>query len=329
MKTFEKNITDRKTLVKRIEELTGQTNRYSFAPRMAYLFEGCAVEKDGTLTVEDGFDQSIINTLIEEGLIIGELETEEPETEELDEATTESPTETDPEETEDAETEETVEEPDDAETEEETTSEAPITSEEQPCGTDADSLTISLPMERHSPESLRRLLNMIYSRGRLLSKATGGTFHVDKELLDALDDAGVVVKREDFISLVNENGGMTGISFTEDKINFTGFPFSYDAEKNRALQQLTVMMNKHALNQKRIQAREITEENEKYIFRIWLVRMGMDGSEFKDARRILLENLSGHTAFRTKADEEKWKARQKEKRDALRAAKAAAKEAAE
>ena len=47
----------------------------------------------------------------------------------------------------------------------------------------------------------------------------------------------------------------------------------------------------------------------------------MDGKDCKQARKILMENLSGHTAFRTRADEEKWKARQAEKRQALRESK--------
>ena len=38
-------------------------------------------------------------------------------------------------------------------------------------------------------------------------------------------------------------------------------------------------------------------------------------------RKILMENLSGHAAFRTPADEEKWKARQQTKKLALKAAK--------
>ena len=38
--------------------------------------------------------------------------------------------------------------------------------------------------------------------------------------------------------------------------------------------------------------------------------------------------MIGHVAFRTPADEEKWKARQQEKRDALRAAKAQSEETA-
>jgi len=311
MKTYEKNILDRKVLVKRLEELTGQKGKYTFVPRCAYLFDGCAVEKDGTLTAEDSMDQSVIDILIAEGLIKGEMPETAAEEETVDEQITEA--------AEGTEAEEAADEPgeatEDAEDTEETT---------EPADDGADSLIISLPLDRHTPDSLRRLLNLLFSRGKLLSKATGGTFSVDKELLDALDDAGTIMNREDFISMVQEHGGVTGITFADGKLNFTGYPFSYDAEKTRALQQLTCMMNKHALEQRRIQAKVVNDTNEKYIFRIWLVRLGMDGSEYKETRRILMENLSGHTAFRTKADEEKWKARQKEKKDALKAAKEAA-----
>lgn len=47
----------------------------------------------------------------------------------------------------------------------------------------------------------------------------------------------------------------------------------------------------------------------------------MNGPEYKEERRILMENLSGHAAFRTEEDKVRWQARQNEKRDALRAAK--------
>ena len=94
-----------------------------------------------------------------------------------------------------------------------------------------------------------------------------------------------------------------------------------DSAKTAACQQLACAVSRHAIQQKRIQAKVVNEENEKYIFRIWLVRIGLDGKEYKETRKVLLENLSGHTAFRTKADEEKWKARQAEKRQALRESK--------
>ena len=82
------------------------------------------------------------------------------------------------------------------------------------------------------------------------------------------------------------------------------------------------MMNKMALEQKRIQAKAVNEENEKYALRIWLTRLGMNGPEHKEARRVLMENLTGHCAFRTEADKLRWQERQAAKRDALRAAKA-------
>ena len=184
-------------------------------------------------------------------------------------------------------------------------------------------LTVSLPMARHTADSLRRLVNLIYSRGPLLSKSTGGQFSVDKDLITALDDAGVITSATDFISMVKEQGGLTGLSFEGDKVSFTGFPLTEDADRNKAFQQIACLMNKHALEQKRIQAKVVNDDNERYAFRIWLLRIGMNGDEFKTSRKILMENLSGHTAFRTKEEEARWKARQKEKREELRAEKAA------
>ena len=53
----------------------------------------------------------------------------------------------------------------------------------------------------------------------------------------------------------------------------------------------------------------------------------MNGPDFKQTRKILLENLSGHAAFRTDEEAQKFLAREKAKRDALKAAKQAAQEA--
>jgi hypothetical protein len=167
---------------------------------------------------------------------------------------------------------------------------------EEPEEEETNDLTISLPMGRHS---------------------------ADKELITALDDAGLITSASDFIAMVKQKGGMTGISFKQDKVCFTGFPLTEDPDRNTAFQQLSCLINKHALEQKRIQAKVVNDDNEKYAFRIWLLRIGMNGDEFKASRRILMENLSGHTAFRTKEEEVRWKAKQKEKREELKAAKAA------
>ncbi len=188
-----------------------------------------------------------------------------------------------------------------------------------------DSLTISPPWQAYGSIPCAGW-SMIYSRGPLLSKATGGHFGADKELITALDEAGISTTTASFISMVKEHGGLTGLTFADNKINFTGFPLTEDVDMNTAFQQIACLMHAHALDQKRIQAKVVNDDNEKYAFRIWLLRIGMNGDEFKTSRKILMENLSGHSAFRTKDEEERWKARQKEKREELKAAKAAMKE---
>lgn len=312
---FQMNITDKKTLVKRVGELTGEQPRYTFMPRCAYEIGAYTVEKNSDLVVEDtSADDAIIHTLLEEGLIAApsqEEATEEAmEVETVEEA---------------AEPEEIAEEDPEAAS---VTAEVPEEAAETGA-TDGEAagLTISLPMTKHTADSLHRLINLIYSRGPLISKATGGAFSVTKELVDFLDAAGVIVGTANFVNKVRECGGVEGVTFEEDRISFTGFPMSYDNCKVKALQELCCLINKHVLEQKRIQAKIVNDENEKYAFRIWLLRIGMKGDDYKESRRVLMENLSGHTAFRTKVEEEKWKARQAEKREEQRAAKAAQKAA--
>ena len=342
------NVEDKKVLVNRLGELTGIKPKYTFMPRCAYEIGAYTVERRGDLVVEEAdADEAIIRTLMDEGLItdgfhedadaaggitVSDAEYEQEAEEEsaaslgirdVEETAVEPVVEPAGE-----TVEETAEEPAAQETMQENmedeTAEVPAAPEDAGGFEEPDSLTISLSMNGHSADSLRRMVNLLYSRGKLLSKATGGSFGVEKELVEALDDAGTIIRAEDFISIVKEHGGMTGLAFEDGKVSFTGFPLTDDPDRNKAFQQIACLMNRHALEMKRIQAKEVNDANEKYAFRIWLLRIGMNTDEYKTARRVLMENLSGHTAFRTRAEEEKWKANQKAKRDALRAAKAAA-----
>ena len=63
MKKFEKNIDDRKMLVARISQLTGVDARYTFVPRCAYEIGAFTVEKDGSLTVTDEADETILSSV--------------------------------------------------------------------------------------------------------------------------------------------------------------------------------------------------------------------------------------------------------------------------
>lgn len=69
-----------------------------------------------------------------------------------------------------------------------------------------------------------------------------------------------------------------------------------------------------AKNQKRINPQQCMEENEKYYMRVWLIRLGFGGKAGKEVRNTLLANLKGHTAFRTEAEIERAKERNKAKK---------------
>ena len=187
---------------------------------------------------------------------------------------------------------------------------------------------VSLPLTGHTAESLKNLVTMIYSKGALISKATGGVFVAEKDLVDAILDESslhsINALRGFLAGYEQEYGsGILGMKVGEDRIVFDGFPDRVDADHVKTFTQLVSCMARTAKKQKRVVARETEAENERYSMRTWLLRIGMNGPEFKEARKHLMENLTGHTAFRTAEEAERAKAKAQKKRDEMKAAKAA------
>lgn len=344
MKKYALNIDDRKVLVSRLMELTGLHSRYTFMPRCAYIVGSYTVEKEGTLVIEDSAAPEIIRTLLDEG-IIREEGAETPGTPET-EATCGEATESECEESDETvdgteDTQPTVEpgataeespeaqEPVDVDEPMDTVNdtdadEAPAPAE-QPTLQDVDELTISLPMAGHTAQSIRNFLNLMYSRSPLLNKAMGTNFTVSQGLLDTLEQATTRTVDEMLDELKEYRlgagtTGMTGIQITAEKISLA-FAGPLTQEKVRAYTELCAAMNRMAIAQKRIQAKTVNDANEKYALRIWLIRLGLNGDEHKTIRKLLMQNLSGHAAFRTEEDAEKFRVKEKAKRDALKAAK--------
>lgn len=181
---------------------------------------------------------------------------------------------------------------------------------------------IRIPVGGLEAQGIINLLNMLHAKQYLINKAIGQDgFSVSDSLITDLEagtfqDAGEVIA---FIG--NHEGGNAGFAFLEDTILFTGFPYTEEPAAVKAYTELVSKMVQSAGKQKRISPKPTIEENEKYYMRAWLVRIGLGGKDVKEERAFLLGRLKGHTAFRTPADEEKWKANR-------RAARAAAKEAA-
>lgn len=356
MLKFKLNVAERKTLAKRMEELTGIHPYYTKAPLYSYDIGSYTIDRNGNLLVEpENADAELLTTLLNEGLIRGgesiESMDDQPEDTELTADMDEEPVTEDTE----AETEvldeqepedaDTAEEKEPAEDESEEAAELDNTAEDEPGAEEPESeeqseaedqpgevpldLELAFPVSQHNGVTLRNLVNLLYSRGKLIGKATGGHFHVEEGLVEKLKDDSCTFAIMNFINAVsdyeNEHGAaLEGLKITTEKVTFTGFPTAPDHEHLTAFAQLAVLMNQQAISQKRIQAKDVNDENEKYALRTWLLRLGMNGPDFKETRKILMENLSGHAAFRTDEEAQKFLAREKAKRDALKAAKLAA-----
>lgn len=353
MLKFNKNVEERKTIAHRIGELTGIQPFYTRAPLYTYEVGPYVIDREGNLLVDENqADPEILTALMSEGLITGGevIDTDAPVDETEFPATEEPPIDDDtladdetPEEDADPQEMDTAPQEgsgDETEGGEPVLEEASEHTEDGAPTEDGDTaetadgsvdmgMNFPIPIGQHSGTSLRNLVNLIYSRGALISRATGGHFSVDEELVEALKDDTCAYTKANFLAMLSDyeaqhGEALHGLKITEDEVIFTGFGRAADMDALTAYGQLAVLMNDQALTQKRIQAKHVNDANEKYAMRIWLIRIGMGGAEFKKTRAILMKPLGGHTAFRTPEEAQKAKEKAQRQRDALKAAKLAA-----
>jgi len=88
------------------------------------------------------------------------------------------------------------------------------------------------------------------------------------------------------------------IEVTEHKVEFLWFPGHPNPDELNTYTHFVTKLCDMARNQKRINAKGKDADNEKYAFRCFLLRLGFIGDEYKIARKILLRNLSGSSAFK-------------------------------
>ena len=162
-----------------------------------------------------------------------------------------------------AELEKTEEEAEQPQEEPESSEEAENVAEEP---APEDCLTISLPRKLFTGEALENLQKLLIAKGTIIRKALGI--------------------------------GNLPLEVDDEKISFPWFTSDLDAEEIKAYTLFIQKLGEMARNQKRITAKEKEIVNEKYEFRCFLLRLGLIGSEYKAARKILLSRLSGSAAFR-------------------------------
>ena len=85
----------------------------------------------------------------------------------------------------------------------------------------------------------------------------------------------------------------------DSKITFPWFTLhNLDGEAD-AYNRLIAAICKMAKTQKRVTAVEKPIENAKFTMRLFLIRLGFIGDEYKTARKILLRNLTGNSSWKS------------------------------
>ena len=138
---------------------------------------------------------------------------------------------------------------------------------------DLSGISIQLPASEFTESTLANLQAIIDAKGNLIKKALKA---------EALP--------------VNRLG---------DRIDFPWFRPYADPQEVQAYMHCVTALCEMAKTQKRITAKEKEVDNEKYAFRCFLLRLGFIGEQFKAERKILLRNLTGSSAFKSGAKEEK------------------------
>ena len=188
---------------------------------------------------------------------------------------------------------------------------------------------VHVDASRHTPQTLRNLVNIVASKEDLLYKALQ---------VDVLRESYCEKTNARFLDAINRYkpnsmgqlkriwyNGYDGSQhhydstryhclnlhsvFSKGTVEFRLFNSTLSPQHIKAYIQLCLAINNQALTQKFASPMRTQSTNEKYTFRTWLLRLGLIGDEFKEARACLLEHLEGNIAWKDPAQAEAQKQR--------------------
>ena len=106
--------------------------------------------------------------------------------------------------------------------------------------------------------------------------------------------------------------------FFRGTVEFRCFNSTLHAGKVAAYVNLCLAISAQAIAQRSTVMRKTRSDNELFTFRVWLVRLGLNGDEFKHTRDHLLANLEGDRAWRYDKDTYEANRKKKNQREAER-----------
>lgn len=173
---------------------------------------------------------------------------------------------------------------------------------------------IHIGADQHDARSIRNLVNLIASKQNLLwtaaqvdhSRETGYASKTKQSLVEALK----TYKPNTMMSLKNvieatQNSRYHGLNLKAiwklGTIEWRIFNGTMHAGEIKSYIQLALAISAQAINQRSASATETITDNPAFTFRTWLIRLGLNGDEFKTCRQHLLKHLPGNKAWRNAA----------------------------
>lgn len=129
-----------------------------------------------------------------------------------------------------------------------------------------DILIITVPKNTFTEQALTNLQKMVDNKEALFSKA-----------------------------FVKEN---LTLNIDDDNVSFDWFQFTANPDEVSAYTEFVSRLCDLARKVKRVIPTATENDNDKYAFRCFLLRLGFISDEYKKARKVLLKNLIGNSAFR-------------------------------
>lgn len=90
--------------------------------------------------------------------------------------------------------------------------------------------------------------------------------------------------------------------FNKGTVEFRCFNATLHAGRAKSYVNLCLAVSAQAIAQRSTVMKKTISTNEKFTFRTWLIRLGLNGEEFKTTRDHLLANLEGDRAWRYDKD---------------------------
>lgn len=195
--------------------------------------------------------------------------------------------------------------------------------------TQACGLHCHIDASRHTPKTLRNIVNIMAAKEDLLYKALKVNVSrehycqkMDTRFLDEINNR-PPMSMEQFKSMWYDGEDYSYRHYDDTRyhalnlhsvfykgtIEFRLFNSTLHAGEVKSAIQLCLAISHQALIQKSARYAKTVSDNEKYTFRTWLLRLGLIGDEFKTARHHLLKNLDGNIAWKDPAQAERQKER--------------------